>query len=618
MDQTYLVIELLAHSNPDQAIEFAKASENQGIQRVVSKTLGEKNQWYFSDFRGFLEVYYTSVLTSKAIKYLSPRNCFAWALREGNLELAEFFFQYWLIVEPEYLNDLSDFSPGFYSDACLSRDPEVLTWLIKHFTSHSKKIPKVSFRDVHFAVRSGNVAILETILSKVRNMSLFNDDLIYYTCLSDSPEMFQYVRSHFDLTQKHVKFGNDYQEKKEDFLEDDLDWNLVYTCALNTKADTILKTIEDRQIEVQYVKTSGLPPPINPQVYDLYSKFILESLNDETELYEFFQLVESNLDGRGPQDRYLVLKKINAITQTSGSPQIIDFRNNLINEAIWLGFVNIASFFRNLGYSADPPFWVGGKYDWGGVVPQEPVSQYWYRKSSLLLPESSLDFKRYLISYHRLNSDDDDDPFTPTGVSIDWIVDQLLVLEELDNLDLHTIMNQLKEDHRFDPNYRLLDLIEFINLFGEHRRNQLLRELLEDPRIDLRNLELRELASDAINEIKINTVMDIHLRKHLTRHEKIFMMKNSFVFGEAFSKYYQMSHEDLANDLNIFQVPWIPHFNSLIAAMFLSGYDPERIIGQEKSERLAPASTLIRIRNVITLMKAKDLYYPMLYAAVNN
>ncbi|CAK7994718.1 Hypothetical protein POVR1_LOCUS242 [uncultured virus] len=609
-----VVIELLAHSDPEQAIEIAKTSK--GFQKVVSRTLGEKYQWYFSDFRGFLEVYYTSVLSLKSVKYLSPSNCFAWALREGNLEMADKFFQYWLIVEPNFLKSRSALFSGLYSYACLSRLPEVLDWLVKHFMDYLRTIPNVDYRSIYSAIRSGDVNILRKVLALIRQESVIYVGarrLIYYACMSNNLEMFYYVTSHFDLSQgtDHILINKPNHPRIGDItIENVLDWNLVHTCALDTKADVILGMINSKQVEVEYVGPYELP--INPKVYDLYPNKILNYLQKNFGLYDFFESVESNLDGRGGPDRYEALKKLDEIIQNSENPKIIEFRDQIISQAIASGFVNIANFFRSRNYFIGVPLWEDEISPAFEEVPKNPVSQYWYRKPLLLSPKSNLDFHTYLTSYH---PGMDSDSFIPFGVSITWLADQLVSLTELGSLELYDIIDELKNDHRFDPNYRLFDLVKLVNRLAEDHRNQILEEFFEDPRIDLNTPELQELAGDVINAMKSPTVIDIHLSDDLARRDKLSDMKQIQILNPTFEKYYLMSPENLAQNLNSFQVPWIPHFNSLIAARFLSGYDPSTEVTREESERLAPASTLLRIENVIIIMKAKKLYYKMLEEA---
>lgn len=615
---SHLVIELLAHSDPDQAIEIAKT--NQALQKVVSRTLGERNQWYFKDFRGFLEVYYTSILTPKAIKYLSPRHCFAWALREGNLEFAETFFQYWLIVEPDLLTQQKRASTGLYSDACLSRRPEVLDWLVQHYKAYfPRKTPILYFQDIYSAIRSGNVFILQTILTLIHKppVNVDADLLIYYACLSNDLEIFKYVTSHFDLegSNKIAIDKSNHLRIRDNVVENVLDWDLVYTCALNTKAGNILKMIEAEQINVQYVRTSEIP--INPEVYKLYPNVILDNLHQDTDLQEFFGLVESNLDGRGPPDRYEVLKELDKLIQTSNSLTVVEFRSQIITQAISAGFVNIANFFRDRNYPVSRPLWEDETSFMFDEVPKDPVHQYWYRNSLLLTPKSHLGFRTYSISYHRLESDRDS--FIPHGVSINWLVDQLLLFEELTIFDLKSIMDVLQEDHRFDPTYRLFDLLNLINPFryvGQFAdiANKIFKTVLSDPRIDLENSTLEELVGHEIHDMSEGTLMSTHLRKDLTPSEKLSEMKKSHSIDVTFEfeKYYLMSPEDLAQNLNSFQVPWIPHFNSLVAALFLSGLYTFDDFGTGKSNRIAPVSTLLRINNVITIMTVKNLYDEMI------
>ncbi|CAK7994701.1 Hypothetical protein POVR1_LOCUS225 [uncultured virus] len=591
MDQNRLVIELLAQTNPDQAIEIAKT--NITFQKVVSTTLGKKHQFYFSDFRGFLEVYYTSILTDKAIKYLSPRNCLKWALQEGNIELAEKFYQLWIIFEPRHFETLEEFSylsyEGLAGYACLSKKDEIVDWWINLNLSKSGYLRSISSEDIYLIIRSGSIYFLEKILALIQSqIELDRGDLIYYTCLSNSREMFEYVIAHFDLANVNVVID---PGTFSTLSNGSLDWNIIYTCALDTAADQILEIAQPHQ-GVYIDGEIGLPYrlPLNPDVYDYHPNSILKMLGGEVEFDHFFELIESNIDGRGSPDRYSVLKKLDVLIRDSSRSEIVAFRNNIINQAITLGFANIANFFQNRGYSIGiPPV----------LVPTNPVAQYWYREP-LLKPTYTHDFITYLVSYHQLESDID--PFIPSGVHINWLVDQLLnsTVSQLDE-----ILDYIQIDHRFDPNYRLIDLVRLINNHVKNRKRQL-NKLFQDPRINLEDVQLLEAGSEDISKLTKNTLIDLHHRKVLS--PITVSLSGSQVLDDypTFWNYYLMTPDELAKKLNLQRVPWIPHLNSLIAALLLAGYDPAPpFYGTIRGQRVAPLSTIQRIINVKTIMTAR-------------
>lgn len=604
-DSKLLVVELLAHSEEDAAVEFAMTSTK--YQDVISRTLGEKHQWYFVDFRGFLEVYYTSVLTQKAIKYLSPGSCFKWALREGNLGLADIFFQHRLFVDPEYLQPKHySYIPreqqdsNGYSNACLSSRENVVDWVIQLYKSYSLKF-HISSTDIYSAVQSGNINILKKLLtlaqdlfqdpSSIISLSSGSDQMIYYVCLSNDVEMFKFVRSYFDFSP---------------------DWDRVYSCAYNTMADKILELIKDTTNKTpRYLGLFlGENLPINPHVYDQYSEQILQTLHGDVNLSEFFTLVERGVKDRNFSDRYVCLKKLDFLIRESSEPNIVSFGEEIIPQAVMGSFVNIANFFLQRGYSIGM---LTGTDDFSWSVygvPANPIVNYWYRKPTLLSPTIPRDFKRYLISYHKI--DETHNPFIPSGVSIEWLIDKFLELEEADCFRIHgqskEILDYLWVDHRFDPNYRLIDMVKVINRRNE-KRESILRTLFKDPRIDVGDLKLQELAGDVISQLPDNILINIHTNMNLSLADKFaeirqIIVKEFSLDFDKFEKYYLMSLEELAAVLNSHQVPWIPHFNRLIASLFMSGYRP--YYTPLMDNLFAPLSTYVRMSNVLEIMEAKS------------
>ena len=471
--------------------------------------------------------------------------------------------------------------------------------------------------DIYSAIRSGDVSILERIVSLAGKSTIYLkvDVLIYNVCLSNDLGIFEFVTTHFNLSVDDIELKKINELSLVDNTEH-LDWNRIYSCAYNTKADVIMELVQNRKIDVKHLGFFEYEElPINPEVYDEYPDLVLNQIIAGTEKVDFFELIEWNTKRPAPSDRYLVLKKLDKLIRQSTESEIISFREDIIGEAILAGFVNIGNFFKAREYPID--LLPAGMYN---RISPNPIGQYWYRLPSLLHPKTSSEFGEYLAGYHE---NIDHDPFIPSGVSMKWLIDRLLEIEVIDPNDLHRILKKLQEDYRFDPNYRLIHFVKLINriIQIEAIRFQLLSELFEDPRINLEDTELLKLAGDVIMQenSKRSPLIDLHLKIGLSRQEKYDRIAQLEVITypisiNQFKKYYMMSNKELATVLNLNNVPWIPHLNSLVACLFLAGYrggDLSSALDYSLDFSIAPISTQERIKNVVTIMYANGTYEGM-------
>ncbi|CAK7994963.1 Hypothetical protein POVR1_LOCUS481 [uncultured virus] len=610
---------LVAYSEPEDAIEIAKT--NKELSEVIARSLADKYQLFFEDFQGFLESYYTTFISKRTLSYLSPSECFSRALRAGNLELAEKFFQYDILVNPQ------DFtSDENYSDACLSKNDNVLEWLIMRVKTYRLTKKYATRRSVEFAIRSGRISMVKRVLPLVSIMTLQRKQLIYYACLSNSKDMFKFVTSHFDLSQERILIKEENISRMlETTIENDLDWNYIYTCAYNTMAKNILEYVQERDVEIKYFIPDNFEKlPVNPDAYDHFSSEILKMIRSLKNVVfdEFYELVESRIDGRGPSNRYLVLERLDIMTQGSDDPMVVKLRNEMIGQAVKYGFINIANFLRRHGFAIGEPIWKYSSDDDNldeessdeylsyldqSVVPDNPVALYWYRESPPVTPSTASDYKRYLVSYRESELDD---PFIPPGVTTNWLIDRLLEAPPFQDFGFHSILDHLMDDSRFDPNYRLLELIRTVKIYGYTWG---LKMILSDPRVNLNNPDLQAITGDIIKEFKSVTMMDIHLHAINEDRSQLTEVPESFR-EKGIGNVYLLTDQTLANGLNHFHVPWIPHFNSLIVAIFLSGvYSSDKSKNKHiVDERVCPASTHTRILNVIRIMRANKTYGRML------
>ena len=716
--------DLLFQLGPVAIIDLAQSNKkfyNQVQSEDGIKKLKDQYKWPIRTFSDFIDITYTTHLTLKADDYFDLEYCLLWAIREGNEELADYWFEKIRFTQSEIVT--MGLLNRMLGSAARHFQFDMLKWCEKKIEPYRSKVAHLFV--LKQATKSGDIKMLDillrypvnlegtrhnrftawqnlfaaalesgnmTMIDKIRNLPLMR--LQNENILPNIPQVWEYyLRSAIKSGKKEIVeyVKNLAVSNKVDWKEDKHQYFIVATSDLSLIEDHFKElirrlmtipnkeTLDETHYEFIYKLFQGISKM--PNDIELASQ-IIDWIPNEL-LKEFIVYVRCILNPIANSGNVKLLHY--CIQRLNLSPQSIDriyqiqykisfddygyelltMDQRELDDVIKESFEDLKTASPHIYGESKALAFVSERREEeifsGNHVYTEGIPSY---------PGIWKTFRKYGENTRIYKLD-----FINACVMNDLkLVDRLILVYKIDSgrrknealiqaaeVSAFDIIERLLKDYRVDPsardnylfetvisNFQALPsefwedenvLVELEPDFIENEGNvKMLKLLLADPRVDIsyndyvifdifkNNIESIEIADiDLFFDWRINlellkarrgpvplldSLLIFHTMKNLSYQDRFQLMKDHLsdlgIFeNPKFERYYLMSDKQLAEQLNYFKVPWIPHLNHLAACIFLANPN-------EDFENIVPAVTMDWIQAAISYMKEKFTYGVMI------